>query len=87
MKWFIPTMFILGFIIVLSGCASVDSAKQAIAVKGAEISDTALTDAVWWTCKGSSVGAVKRMYGQTAERADLYREFCKGSGTANVVAP
>ena len=83
MRWLILSLGVL----LISACASIDTAKQAIAIKGAEISDQALTDAVWWTCQGSSVGAVKRMYGQTAERAALYREFCEGSGTANVVKP
>ena len=81
MNIYIPTFLFL----LLSGCASIDTAKTAVALKGAEISDTALKDAVWWTCQGSSVGAVKRMYGITSERASLYREFCQGSGTANVI--
>ncbi len=82
MRWFLFSCLFL-----LSSCASIEAGKQIVALKGAEISDKALTDAVWWTCQGSSVGAVKRMYGTTAERAALYREFCKGSGTANVVLP
>ncbi len=72
-------------LLALSACASIDTAKKTVALKGAELSDTALKDAVWWTCQGSSVGAVKRMYGITSERASLYREFCQGSGTANVI--
>ncbi len=76
----------IGLLMVLvSGCASVDVAKKAVALKGAALSDSALVDAVWWTCQGSPVGAVKRMYGVSADRADLYKEFCQGSGTANVI--
>ena len=82
MNIYIPV--ILSFLL-LSACASIDTAKMAVALKGAEVSDTMLTEAVWWTCQGSSVGAVKRMYGNTSERASLYREFCQGSGTANVI--
>ena len=78
-------LYIPTFLLLLGACASVDVAKKAVALKGTEISDTALKDAVWWTCQGSSVGAVKRMYGITSERASLYREFCQGSGTANVI--
>ena len=81
------TFLFIALLAMLGGCASVDVAKKAVALKGAEISDMALKEAVWWTCQGSSVGAVKRMYGITSERASLYREFCQGSGTANVVAP
>ena len=73
--------FPLALALVLGGCAMVDTAK----VTGAGISDRALQDAVWWTCHGSSVGAVKRLYGRTQERAELYREFCVGNGNANVI--
>lgn len=82
MKWFI-VFALLG----LGACAQTSAMKSAIAVKGAELSDTGLQDAVWWTCKGASVGSVKRMYGQTLERATTYREFCEGSGDTNVIAP
>ena len=75
----------IAFLLLLSACTSIDTVKMAVAVKGAKISDTALKDAVWWTCEGSSIGAVKRLYETTTERASLYREFCKGSGTANVI--
>ena len=73
--------------LLLASCASIDAMKRTVVSKGAEISDQALTDAEWWICRGSPVGTVKDRYEQSVERADLYRAFCKGSGTANVVAP
>ena len=81
MRWFIPLLLLLG------ACTSVQTVKDTIAVKGAQTSDQVLIDAEWWVCSAATVGAVKRRYGTTAERADLYREFCDGSGTANVVTP
>ena len=83
MKWFI----IAAGLLFLSGCASIDSVKKTIAMKGAEISDDALTDAVWWTCKGASIGSVQRRYGQTRDRAIMYREFCFGQDEVNIVGP
>ncbi len=77
---------IISLMLLLSACAGGISGSP-IAQKGAVVSDTALKDAVWWTCQGASIGAVKRMYQTSAERASLYREFCEGSGTANVVSP
>ena len=82
MKWFIVAAMVL-----VSGCASMDIAKKAVAIKAAEISDTALSDAVWWTCKGASVGSVQRKYGLTRDRADMYKEFCFGQSDANIVGP
>ncbi len=83
MKWFIITVGLL----FLSSCASIDTVKKTIAIKGAEISDTALTEAVWWTCKGASIGSVQRRYGQTKDRAMMYREFCFGQDGVNIVGP
>ncbi len=83
MKWLIPASLLL--VVLVSGCAS--TVKTAVALKGASLSDDALVQAEWWVCSAATVGAVKRRYGQTWERADLYREFCDGSGSANVVAP
>ena len=85
MKWLAVYLigFVVGLLLLLSACSAVNT----IATKGAEISDTALTNAEWMMCKGASVGSVKRRYGVTLERANLYREFCDGSGEANVIAP
>ena len=81
------TVLWVALAILLSGCATTARLVDTAKVTGAGTSDRALQDAVWWTCYGSSVGAVKRLYGRSQERAELYREFCVGDGSANVVAP
>ena len=83
MKWWKPIILVL----FLGGCASTARLVDTAKVTGAGISDRALQDAVWWTCYGSSIGAVKRLYGRSQERAELYQKFCVGDGSANVVAP
>ena len=83
MKWLV----ICSGLLILGACAQVDLAKKVIAVKGAEVSATILTDAEWVLCRAASVGSVKDRYGTTEERATTYHEFCEGSGKANVIAP
>ena len=83
-KLIIPTTMLM---MMLSACASVDVAKKAIANKAAQASATALLDAEWWVCRAASVGSVKDRYGQSVERSMLYKNFCDGSGEANVVGP
>ncbi len=83
MRYWIP----IALALVLGGCATTARLVDTAKVTGAGISDRALQNAVWWTCDGSSIGAVKRRYGHTQERADIYQKFCVGDGSANVVAP
>ena len=71
--------------LLLTSCASIDTVKTAIAVKGAELSAQALVDAEWWVCRAASVGSVKDRYGQSQDRSDLYKEFCDGAAAANVI--
>ena len=71
----------------LGGCAAIDTARDVIKLKGAEIADQVLTDAEWSVCQAASIGSIKRRYGQTVERADTYKDFCHGDGRANVVSP
>lgn len=72
---------------LLAGCESIDTARDLIKQKGAKLADEGLTDAEWLVCSASSIGAIKRRYGRTVERADTYKEFCDGAGQANVIAP
>ncbi len=81
---YIPT-FILALLLV--GCAGLDTTRDVVKLKVAQAADQGLTDAEWLVCQASSVGAIKRKYGQTVERADTYRDFCEGDGQANVIAP
>ncbi len=74
----------IALLLILSGCASY---QAGIAAKGAEVADELLTTAEWQVCYAASVGSIKRRYGMTVERANLYKEFCSGAGAANVVGP
>ena len=78
MKW----IFLVGSLL-LSGCATLDK----VAVGGAKVYDKALEAAEWQICYAASVGSVQRRWGQSKERADLYREFCHGDGEGNIIAP
>jgi len=80
-------IIILVSILALGACANLDTARTTVAVKGAEVSDQVLADAHWATCYAASVGAVRRLYGQTVDRAATYKDFCQGDGNANVIAP
>ncbi len=75
---------VIALILVLGGCAT---ARDVVKQKGAQAADQVLVDAEWTLCQASSVGSIKRKYGQTVERADTYKDFCDGDGKANVVAP
>ena len=74
-------------LLLLGACGAIDTARDVVKVKGAEIADEALTDAEWVVCYASSVGAIKRRYGRTIESAGAYKDFCDGDGKANVIAP
>ena len=71
---------ILVLALLLGACGVV---KQ----KGAALADQGLSNAEWVVCKLTPIGAIKRRYGQTVERADTYKDFCDGDGQANVIAP
>ena len=83
----ISTSFFILALALLGGCATLDTARDVVKQKGAQAADTALLDAEWLVCKATSIGAVKRRYGQTMETAETYRRFCDGDGQANVVSP
>lgn len=78
---------VLALALLLGACATADTAREVVKLKGAQAADQGLTDAEWLVCNAAPVGAVKRRYGQTVERADTYRDFCDGDGQASVVAP
>lgn len=66
-------LFLVPILILGLGCAQFDltvAAGVANATKGA---DKALTAAIWYVCKGASVGAVKREFGAAPH---TYVKFC-----------
>lgn len=80
-----PGLLVLA--LLLGACTALDTARDVVKVKGAALADQGLTDAEWLVCNATPVGAIKRRYGQTVDRADTYKDFCDGDGQANVIAP
>jgi hypothetical protein len=57
--------------LTLTGCAS-----NQVATMGAAINDEARTGAEFVLCQGISVGAWRRAYGDSQDRADAWRRLC-----------
>ncbi len=86
MKWYQP-IFIVA-LVVMTGCAAIQTGKDVLKNKGAEISQEGLSNAEFVLCKLAPVGSVIARYGQTSERAQEYKTFCDtGSNDVNIVAP
>ena len=81
------TSILFAGLLVLSACASYETVRDTIVDKAADVADQVLIDSEFTLCEASTIGSVKRRYGQSVERANLYREFCSGSGIANVIRP
>lgn len=60
----------------LSACSTVDNAAEVVAQKGAQAADRALQAAEWQLCKATTMGALTRRYGSSAERLRSYVTFC-----------
>lgn len=61
--------------LLLSGCASYDLYKAAIAEEGAKAADSALEAAIWHICNASPVGAIKRRF-KTDREITAYNILC-----------
>ena len=62
--------------LLLSGCSGLDAFRSGIADHGAEVSDRALVDAQWLMCNAVSVGAWRRAFGNSPEKAAAWRTLC-----------
>lgn len=67
--------------VLLTGCASVQPYKAAIAQKAAEASDQIQADSEWMFCRGYSVGAWVRRFGNDPSGADAWRQLCLRGAT------
>lgn len=61
-------------IVFLSGCAGFDAGVAVGVDKSAEVADKALNSALWYICKGASIGAVRRKFGKAPAP---YRFLCE----------
>lgn len=71
---FMPPAIVLATVclVLLTGCATYNAA---IAQRGAQASDQALTAALWTICNATPVGAIKRRFRAAEERA-AYNAIC-----------
>ena len=70
---------VLALALLLSGCgltAETQAVRQAVAEYGAKIADAELENIEWTLCRGISVGAFTRRYGQNQRKAAAWRELC-----------
>lgn len=80
MKIFIPLLTLL-----LSGCglsSEGHAVRLAISEYGAKIADAELENIEWTLCKGISVGAFTRRYGQDQKKIEAWRELCSARAAA-----
>jgi len=80
---------VAGFVLLLmvAGCGFTqegDFARIAVKEYGAQAYDEGLENAEWFICNAVSIGAVRRKYGKTEERAQTYRRLCQGAGDVKV---
>lgn len=74
-----PIVIALGLVLFLAGCGFAgtgDLIRGVISVQGAKVADTSLANSVWGVCKGTSMGAVMRRFGNSAEAMKSYVDFC-----------
>ena len=63
-------------VILLAGCAQVETAKSLVSVEGAKIADNVRDDAEFILCRGMTIGAWVRGYGASADKAAAWRTLC-----------
>ena len=68
-------------ILFLSGCTTITGLWQS----GAKANDAALTASEAIICKGASVGAIQRKYGQDKAKASAWRELCLSDNEGRIV--
>lgn len=76
--------------VALASCSVVPGA-QPLVDQGRETAEGAADDlidaAIWHMCYASSVGSVRREFGTSAERAELYHALCETPGAVLPVEP
>lgn len=66
---------LLVLLFVVMGCANVQTGLVMGTQKAAEAADKTLNAALWYICRGASVGAIQRKYGT---RPEAYKSLCSG---------
>lgn len=61
--------------------------RSAVATQGREAAATALDTAIWFKCRGASVGSITDRYGRTAAMAKNWQEECMGEDGTLLFGP
>lgn len=73
------TRLFLILLLILTGCAQIDPIQtQAIAVI-ADTADRGLADSELFMCRGTTIGAWERRFGQDQEQAQAWKTLCHPS--------
>jgi hypothetical protein len=63
-------------ILGMSGCAYLDAARGLAVARGEQVSDSARDNAEFMLCRGITVGAWLRRFGDSADLANAWRTLC-----------
>jgi len=72
-------LFPVLIIFLLTGCTTFDTFQDVASSKGAATADEVRDTAEWVLCRGISVGAWVRAYGDAPQKAEAWRELCSVS--------
>ena len=88
MKSILLLIFVLcGLGPLLQGCASYTAFTGIVRTEGAIIADKEMDAAVFFLCKGSTIGAWVRRFGGNKQSADAWGVICADKSTAPSVLP
>ncbi|MFQ6017941.1 MAG: hypothetical protein ACE5KF_07070, partial [Kiloniellaceae bacterium] len=76
---------VVGLLLGLSACADLSAGRTLVKTGGAALADPAAEDAEWVLCNAITVGAARRRYGISADRAEAYNDRCEGDGEARII--
>jgi len=73
-------------LVLLSGCAELAATKQAIKHGGAALADDSLNQTIWKLCVASTIGSIKRKYGDSPAKAHALNVLCSEDSQQDFVS-
>ena len=73
------TLLLVSLLLIVSGCETYRASKAVAVERGAEVADTAVKDAIWVLCWGTSVGSIRREFTAAPARWQAYLALCNES--------
>jgi hypothetical protein len=70
---------LIAVLLLLPGCVHTNALQGQIAERGAQVNDEALQSAMFVVCRGVSIGAWRRAFGNDPQKADAWRTLCAES--------